>query len=69
MIPITDSCCFKLSNRSGSVVIGTLLLVFCIAFTGVAVGLVAGWEDFDTKFLDDRLARYYEFIAVAIPLL
>ena len=58
MIPITDSCCFKFSNRTGSVVIGTILFVFCVAFTFVAVGLIAGWEDFDTQFLDDRLARY-----------
>jgi len=57
-MPVVNSCCFKCSNRTGSVVIGALLFVFCLAFLGVCIGLVAGWDDFDTDFLDNTLSRY-----------
>jgi hypothetical protein len=55
-MPIVNSCCFKGSTRTGSMVIGVLLLIFCIAFLGVTIGLVAGWDDFDTEFLDNTLS-------------
>ena len=56
-MPIVNSCCFKFSNKAGSIVIGALLFVFTVAFLAVTIGLVAGWEDFDTDFLDDRINR------------
>ena len=55
---VVDSCCFKCSTKTGSVIIGALLLIFCVGFLIVTIGLVAAWEDFDTQFLDDRLSRY-----------
>ena len=58
MMPVTNSCCYKLSNRKGTIVIGALLLAFSVGFLIVTIGLVAGWEDFDTKFLDDSLDKY-----------
>jgi hypothetical protein len=54
---VFDSCCYKWSTKTGSIVIGTLLLVFSVCFLIVTIGLVAAWEDFDTQFLDDRLSR------------
>ena len=56
-MPVVNSCCFKCSNRTGSVIIGALLFVFCLAFLGVCIGLVAGWDDFDTDFLDNTLSK------------
>ena len=56
-MPVVNSCCFKCSNRTGSIVIGALLFVFCLAFLGVCIGLVAGWDDFDTDFLDNTLSK------------
>ena len=55
---VVDSCCFKCSTKTGSMIIGSLLLVFCVGFLIVTIGLVAAWEDFDTQFLDDRLSRF-----------
>ena len=55
---VVDSCCFKCSTKTGSVIIGALLLIFCVGFLIVTIGLVAAWEDFDTQFLDDRLSRF-----------
>jgi uncharacterized membrane protein len=54
---IVDSCCFKWSTKTGTIIIGSLLLIFSIGFLIVTIGLVAAWEDFDTQFLDDRLSR------------
>ena len=56
-MPVVNSCCFKCSNRTGSVIIGALLFAFCLAFLGVCIGLVAGWDDFDTDFLDNTLSK------------
>lgn len=55
---VIDSCCFKCSTKTGTIIIGALLLIFSVIFLLVTIGLVAGWEDFDTGFLDDRLSRY-----------
>lgn len=46
-------CCLKFSNKHGSVAIGVFLLSFSIILTGVSVGFIAGWEQFDTSFLVD----------------
>lgn len=58
IMAIFDSCCYKWSTKTGSIVIGSLLLVFSVCFLIVTIGLVAAWEDFDTQFLDDRLSRF-----------
>lgn len=57
MMPIAQTCCFKLSNKTGTILIGAILLTFSVCFLFVTIGLVAGWEDFNTDFLDDRLSR------------
>ena len=54
---IVESCCFKCSTKTGTLIIGALLLAFSIGFLIVTIGLVSAWEDFDTQFLDDRLSR------------
>jgi len=55
MAPLVQSCCFKFNTRTGSMLIGALLFIFALIFLLVTIGLVAGWEDFDTTFLDDNL--------------
>jgi len=52
---VLHSCCFKFSLKTGTMIIGALLFSFSIIFLLVTIGLVAGWEDFDTSFLDDRI--------------
>ncbi|XP_023325129.1 uncharacterized protein LOC111698890 [Eurytemora carolleeae] len=56
-MPIFDSCCFKFSNKHGSIAIGAILLCFTVIFVGVSVGFIAGWESFDTSFLIDASQR------------
>jgi len=51
-MPALDSCC-GISNKTGTITIGTLLLLSTIILLGVCIGFVAGWEDFDTSFLVD----------------
>eukprot|EP00090_Calanus_glacialis_P019287 TRINITY_DN29659_c0_g1_i1.p1 TRINITY_DN29659_c0_g1~~TRINITY_DN29659_c0_g1_i1.p1 ORF type:complete len:209 (-),score=46.39 TRINITY_DN29659_c0_g1_i1:191-817(-) len=52
-MPALESCCFLVSNRSGTIAIGTFLLFFTVSLLGVSVGFIAGWEHFDTSFLVD----------------
>jgi len=55
---VLDSCCFKFSTKTGSIIIGAILFIFSVIFLFVTIGLVAGWEGFDTTFLDDRLSSF-----------
>lgn len=57
MMAVVNSCCGKASLKTGSIIIGILLFIFTVIFLFTTVGLVSGWRDFDTQFLDDRLAR------------
>ena len=57
MIPILANGCCKKSNKTCTILIGALLLTFTITFLIVTIGLVAGWEDFNTEFLDDTWKR------------
>eukprot|EP00088_Acartia_fossae_P066874 TRINITY_DN8310_c0_g1_i1.p1 TRINITY_DN8310_c0_g1~~TRINITY_DN8310_c0_g1_i1.p1 ORF type:complete len:216 (+),score=48.68 TRINITY_DN8310_c0_g1_i1:62-709(+) len=50
-MPVLDACCFKGSNKTGSIAIGVILLVCSIIFLGVVIGFVAGWEKVDSNFL------------------
>merc|ERR1712025_1536661 len=59
-MPVLDFCCFKFENKHGSIAIGTILLSFTVIFTGVCVGFIAGWEQFDTSFLLDASTKIRE---------
>jgi len=50
-MPVLDACCFKGSNKTGSVIIGFFLLILSIIFLGVVIGFVSGWERVDADFL------------------
>ena len=49
--------CYKGSLRTGTMVIGLVLLVFTLAFLFTTIGIIADWKKFDTSFLDDRLSQ------------
>merc|ERR1711894_793932 len=54
---VVNSCCFKCGLKTGSVIIGVILLMFSVIFLLTTIGIVADWTTFDTTFLDHRLAR------------
>merc|ERR1711997_225260 len=58
-MPALDSCC-GVSNKTGTIAIGTFLLCFSIVFLGVSIGFIAGWEEFDTSFLVDASNKLKE---------
>jgi len=45
------------SNKTGSLAIGVLLLTCTTINIGLSVGFIAGWEHFDTSFLVDASNR------------
>ena len=54
---VVNSCCFKCGLKTGSVIIGVIMLTFSVIFLFTTIGIVADWQTIDTTFLDHRLAR------------
>lgn len=52
-MPVFPYCCCKVSNKTGSLAIGVILLTLTVAHIGMTIGFMSGWEHFDISFLVD----------------